>query len=169
VVTQGGGHGGRDIITNESFADFDLRWEWRVARGGNSGLKYLVTEQRPGPIAHEYQLLDDENHPDGKVGPHRQAAAFYDVLPPGPVKTLRRAGEWNDSRILVKSDHVEHWLNGAKVLEYRLGSPELAAAVAKSKFKDVAGFGVKITGHLLLQDHGDEVAFRSIKIQSPPR
>jgi len=127
-----------------------------------------VTEDREGPIAHEYQVLDDARHPDAKVGPHRQAGAFYDVLPPAADKPLRPVGEWNESRVLVRGNHVEHWLNGRKVLEYELGSPELKAAIAKSKFKDVPGFGTKISGHILLQDHGDEVAFRNIKILSAP-
>jgi len=164
----GDSHGGGDIVTTERFSDFDLRFEWRIAPGGNSGLKYFVTEDREGPIAHEYQVLDDAGHPDAKVGTHRQAAAFYDVLPPAADKPLHPVGEWNESRVLVKGHHVEHWLNGRKVVEYELGSPELKAAIAKSKFKDVAGFGTKLPGHILLQDHGDEVAFRNIKITTTP-
>jgi hypothetical protein len=164
----GDSHGGGDIVTVDRFSDFDLRFEWRIAPGGNSGLKYLVTEDRDGPIAHEYQVLDDARHPDAKVGTHRQAAAFYDVLPPAPDKPLRPVGQWNESRVLVKGNHVEHWLNGRKVVEYELGSPELKAAIAKSKFKDVAGFGTKLPGHILLQDHGDEVAFRNLKITTTP-
>jgi hypothetical protein len=163
----GDSHGGGDIVTVDRFSEFDLRFEWRIAKNGNSGLKYFVTEEREGPIAHEYQVLDDAGHPDAKVGTHRQAAAFYDVLPPAAGKPLRPVGEWNASRVLVRGSHVEHWLNGTKVLEYELGSPALKAAIAKSKFKDVAGFGTRIEGHILLQDHGDEVAFRSLKILSP--
>jgi hypothetical protein len=161
--------GSGDIVTTDSFDDFDLRFEWRIAPGGNSGVKYLVDEQRSGPIAHEYQVLDDAGHPDAKVGPHRQSAAFYDVLPPDPAKKkLRPAGEFNVSRVLVRGNHVEHWLNGEKVLEYELGRPELKAAIAKSKFKDVAGFEAKLKGPILLQDHGDEVCYRNIKILAPP-
>jgi 3-keto-disaccharide hydrolase len=164
----GDSQGGGDIVTIARFSDFDLRFDWRIAPGGNSGLKYFVTEDRDGPIAHEYQVLDDARHPDAKVGAHRQAGAFYDVLPPAADKTLRPVGEWNESRVLVKGNHVEHWLNGRRVLEYELGSPELRAAIAKSKFKDVPGFGTKTSGHILLQDHGDEVAFRNIKIMPTP-
>jgi hypothetical protein len=160
--------GGGDIITVDTFDDFDLRLEWRLAPGGNSGIKYLVTEERNGPIAHEFQLLDDERHPDAKNGPHRQCGSFYDVLPPEKDKTVCPIGQWNQSRVLVKGNHVEHWLNGQKILAYELGSPELKAAIAKSKFKDVPGFDQKLRGHILLQDHGDEVWFRSIKILSPP-
>lgn len=165
----GDSHGGGDIVTKDTFADFDLRFEWRIAPGGNSGVKYFVTEERADPIAHEYQVLDDERHPDAKVGPHRQTAAFYDVLPPTRDKPLRPAGDWNQSRILVQGNHVEHWLNGRKVLEYELGSPAVKEAIARSKFKEVAGFGTRIKGHILLQDHGDEVCYRSLKILSPPR
>ncbi|PYQ55509.1 MAG: DUF1080 domain-containing protein [Acidobacteria bacterium] len=160
----GDSHGAGDIVTTDTFSDFDLRWEWRISPGGNSGVKYFVTEQREGPIAHEYQVLDDARHPDAKVGPHRQTAAFYDVLPPAADKPLRPVGEWNLSRVVVAGNHVEHWLNGAKVLAYDLGSPETKAAIAKSKFKDVAGFGTKIPGRILLQDHGDEVSYRNIRI-----
>jgi hypothetical protein len=162
--------GSGDIVTVDTFGDFDLRFEWRITPGGNSGLKYFVTEERSGPIAHEYQVLDDAGHPDAKVGAHRQASAFYDVLPPSAAaKKLAPVGQFNVSRVLVRGSHVEHWLNGAKVLEYELGSPELKAAIAKSKFRDVAGFGTKIQGHVLLQDHGDEVCYRNVKIQAPPR
>jgi hypothetical protein len=160
----GDSHGAGDIVTTDTFSDFDLRWEWRISPGGNSGVKYFVTEEREGPIAHEYQVLDDARHPDAKVGPHRQTAAFYDVLPPAADKPLRPVGEWNLSRVVVSGNHVEHWLNGAKVLAYDLGSPATKAAIAKSKFKDVAGFGTKIRGHILLQDHGDEVSYRNIRI-----
>ena len=160
----GDSRGSGDIVTVERFSTFDLRFEWRIAPGGNSGVKYFVTEEREGPIAHEYQILDDLRHPDAKVGLHRQSAALYDVLPPEKDKPLRPAGEWNQSRILVGGAHVEHWLNGRKVVEYELGSPGLKAAIAKSKFKDVVGFGTRIEGHILLQDHGDEVSYRNIKI-----
>jgi enterochelin esterase-like enzyme len=160
---------GGDLVTTETFSDFDLRWEWRVGVKGNSGIKYFVTEERGKPVAHEYQMLDDVHYPD-EANPLQQTAAFYDVLPPSPAKRLRPTGEWNDSRILVKGDHVEHWLNGQKVLEYELGSKEVIAGIARSKFKDVPGFGTKIKGNILLQDHdGGGVCFRNIKIQSPPR
>ena len=159
---------GGDIITTRQFENFDLSWEWRIAAGANNGLKYLVTEQRPGAPGHEYQLLDDTGHPDGKIGPKRQTASFYDVIPPAADKTLKPVGQWNHSRLLIQGSRVEHWLNGAKVLEYELGSDAVKAAVAASKFKNAAGFGTKIKGHLMLTDHGDECAFRNVKLRELP-
>ena len=162
------GEQGGDIVTEQKFEDFDLRWEWRIAAKGNNGLKYLVTEERPGAPGHEYQMLDDVGHPDGKIGAKRQTASFYDVLPPAADKKLNAPGAWNSSRILMQGQHVEHWLNGAKVLAYELGSEAVKAAVAQSKFKNAAGFGTKIRGHILLTDHGDECWYRNLKIRELP-
>jgi pimeloyl-ACP methyl ester carboxylesterase len=156
---------GGDIITTNKFEDFDLTWEWRVEPGGNNGLKYLVTEQRAGAPGHEYQLIDDKGHADAKIGAKRMTASFYDVLPPAENRSIKPAGEWNSSRILIKGNRVEHWLNGAMVLEYELGSDEVKQAVANSKFKNSAKFGEKIQGHIMLTDHGDEAWFRNIRIR----
>jgi len=142
-----------------------LRFEWIVASGANSGVKYLVTEDRDEPIAHEYQIIDDAKHPDALIGPHRQTAALYDVIAAPASKILHPATQRNEGRILVQGNHVEHWLNGAKVLEYELGSAALKAAKAKSKFKDVAGWEDKLKGHILLQDHGDEIWYQNIRIK----
>ncbi len=165
VLKKIGGERGGDIITDEKFNDFDLTWEWRISPAGNNGIKYLVTEDRPSAPGQEYQMIDDARNPDAKVGPHRATGSFYDVLPPSDDKPLIPVGEWNQSRVLIQGNHVEHWLNGKKVLEYELGSDALKTAVAKSKFKNAPGFGEKIKGHIMLTDHGDECWFRSIKIR----
>lgn len=156
--------GGGDIISERSFQEFDLRWEWKVAPGANSGVKYFILEERGAPIGHEYQLIDDERHADAKVGPHRQTAAFYDVLP-AQRRPTKPAGEWNRSRILVRGTRVEHYLNGSLALRYEMGSAEVVEAIARSKFKKVEGFGKPVAGHILLQDHGDEVWFRNIRLK----
>jgi hypothetical protein len=161
---EGDTKGQRDLITDATYDQFDVRWDWKISQGGNSGLKYFVLEDQPSAIGHEYQMIDDERHADAKIGPHRQTAAFYDVFP-AANRPLKPAGEWNSSEVIVKGNHVEHWLNGKRVLQYELGSPELGAAVAKSKFKDIARFGKPQKGHLLIQDHGDQVWFRNVRLK----
>jgi hypothetical protein len=157
--------GHRDIITADTFADFDLTWQWQVQAGSNSGVKYFVVEGGNAAIGHEYQIIDDGKHPDAKVSTERQTASFYDVKS-ATSRPTKPVGEWNTSRVLVAGNHVEHWLNGTKVLEYELGTPETLAAVKDSKFDKTAGFGTKKPGHILLQDHGDAVCYRNIKIKA---
>lgn len=164
----GGSKGGGEIITDDQFNDFELEWEWRLASAGNSGVKYFVIESRKEALGHEYQMLDDERASGVDKGNRKQlTGSFYAVLAPNhpPIKP---PGEVNSSRVLVKGNHVEHWLNGTKVLEYECGSEVVKAAVAASKFKDKAGFGDKVKGHILLQDHNSEVWFRNVKIRELP-
>ena len=156
--------GGGDIITRGTYEQFDFRFEWKVAKGANSGVKYFIIRER-GSLGHEYQVLDDANHPDGAKGANRQTAAFYDVLDPANDKPVKPVGEFNSSRILVKGNTVKHFLNGKVVLTYKLGSDELKAAIAKSKFKNLKVFGQRLPGHILLQDHGDAVWYRNIRIR----
>ena len=158
--------GTQDLVTRERFGDFDLRWEWRIAPGGNSGVKYFVDEARGKPLGHEYQMLDDDGHPDAKNGADRRTGALYDVIAPAAGAPARPAGEWNESRLLVDAGRVEHWLNGARVVAYALDSAELAAAVSTSKFKDAAWFGHAVESPILLQDHGDAVSYRNMRILS---
>lgn len=155
---------GGDIITKAEFSDYELLWEWRIAPKANNGIKYLVTESRRNAPGHEYQMVDDTTTPE----PKQQTATFYDVLPTQTKIHVKPPGEWNLSRVIIQGNHAEHWLNGEKVLEYELGSPEVKAAVAKSKFKNAAGFGEKIKGHIMLTDHHGETWYRNIKIRDLP-
>jgi hypothetical protein len=160
------GQGGGDILSDGEYDQFELQWEWKLASGGNSGLKYFVLETRKTALGHEYQMLDDALNPDGKVAAGKHVtASFYDVLKPTVSPPTRPMGEINQSRILVRGNHIEHWLNGSKVLEYDCGSPAVQAAVAESKFKNVPGFGNCVKGHILLQDHGSNVWFRDLKLR----
>ena len=157
--------GARDLITTGTYDNFELAFEWKVAPGGNSGLKYFVLEDRDSAIGHEYQIIDDTKHPDAKIGPHRQTAALYDVLP-AANRPLKPAGEFNQSRVVVNGRNVQHWLNGTRVLQYELASPALQAAIDTSKFKGIERFGKPQKGHILIQDHGDRVWYRSIRIKT---
>ena len=156
---------GTELITEKKFNDFELTWEWKLPPAGNNGVKYFVTEDRPRSPGHEYQMLDDNGHPDGKIGPHRRTGAYYDVLAAPDDKPLRAPGEWNSSKIVVRGKSVEHWLIGKKLLAFDLDSPEVKAGLAKSKFKNEPGFGEKITGHIMLTYHSDDCWYRNIKIR----
>jgi hypothetical protein len=159
---------GADIITREQFGDFDLWLEWKVAPGGNSGVMYRITEEydysyKSGP---EMQVLDDAAHRDGLS--RLTAAGSNYALHAAPAGVVKPAGEWNLARILVQGNHVEHWLNGQKVVEYELLSPEWEALVKASKFEQWPNYGRAGQGHIALQDHGDWVAYRNIKIRALP-
>lgn len=156
--------GQRDIISAGTYDRFELSFDFRVADGANSGIKYYVLEDLDSAIGHEYQIIDDERHADAKIGLERQTASFYDVLEPKDRK-LKPAGEWNTGRVLAMGPTVEHWLNGARVLSYELDSPALRKAIQDSKFKDVARFGKLHKGHVLIQDHGNQVWYRNVKIR----
>lgn len=157
--------GGVDIITRDQFSDFELELEWKVGPAGNSGVMYRVTEAdsstyRTGP---EYQILDDAAHQDGKNRLTSAASAYGLYAPPAGV--VKPAGEWNTTRIVARGAHVEHWLNGQKVVEYELWSPDWEEKVRNSKFVEWSGYGRSPRGHIALQDHGDRVEFRAIRIR----
>jgi hypothetical protein len=175
--TGGESAGGGDLITHQQFASFELSLEFRIAEGANSGIKYFVqpdlNQGQGSAIGCEFQILDDQHHPDAAmgVGGNRTLGSLYDLIPaanlsvPGRSKDFRGTGAWNLARVVVRGNHVEHWLNGFKVVEYERNTPMFRALVAYSKYKVWPGFGDWPQGHILLQDHGNEVSFRSIKIR----
>ena len=196
-----------DLLTNREYGDFELRFDWRVSKGGNTGLKYRLqrsvfvdqSKVQKGPggfegllgreisnpksdrtklppaikgfvytVGFEYQLIDDERHPDAKRGPDRRTGALYSMIPPAEGHA-KPAGEWNSSRLVVRGDHVEHWLNGTKVLDGSLKDDRVIAGVNK-RWQDVPAVRDALTnpkpkGYIALQHHGDEVWFRTIRIR----
>lgn len=166
---------GGDIITERHFSDFDLRFEFKPSAGANSGVKYFVdpslNKGTGSAIGLEFQILDDAKHPDAKAGVagNRTAGSLYDLITAKVLDTPRgkeiKINKWNRGRIVVRGGHVEHWLNGYKVIEYDRFSQMFSALVAYSKYKDWENFGQWPAGPILLQDHGDAVAFRSVKIR----
>lgn len=156
--------GGGSIFTDRSYGDFDLRLEWKISPGGNSGVKYRVKEYGGRLLGPEYQVLDDTEHADGNH-PKSSTAALYALIPAGEGKQLHPPGEWNRTRIVARGTKFEHWLNGQKVLEVDTTGDRWKEAVAESKFADVEGFGQNERGRIMLQDHGDEVWYRNIEIR----
>jgi hypothetical protein len=157
-----------DIVTDDEYGSFELRFDWRIAQGGNSGVMFHVVEspkfKEPYLTGPEFQVLDNAGHPDGKNGKDRWAGANYALH--APVQdTTKPVGEWNECRLVVNGPHVEHWMNGVKVVEYDLWSDDWKARVAASKFKQWPDYGMAKSGRIVLQEHGFEVAFRNVKIK----
>ncbi len=159
ILKQGGIRGG-NIMTVKAYENFEFSWDWKMNAKGNNGVKYFIIPQRKAAIGHEYQMIDNSIVKDTISG----NASFYLLVAPKITKP-KAMGEWNRSKIVVKGNHVEHWLNGEKVLEYECGSPELLEQSAKTKFKKWPDFGKKFKGHILLTDHKDPCWFRNIKIR----
>lgn len=181
VLESGGAEAaaGGDIITRDRYSNFELKVDFKITPGANSGIKYFCQPNLDpitgtgakaatgSAIGLEFQILDDERHPDAKLGRdgNRTVGSLYDLIPAASTKRPSPIGEWNTACILSRGKHVEHWLNGQKVLEYERGSPAFRELVAKSKYRNIPGFGEWPDGHILLQDHGNRVSFRNIKIQ----
>ena len=175
VLSSGGEESaaGGDIVTKELYGDFELMLDFKITEGANSGIKYYVdTDINKGPgssIGLEYQILDDARHPDAKLGNHdgsRTVASLYDLIQADVNKPMNAPDEWNTAHIISKDNHVEHWLNGMKVLEYERKSDDYRKLVSESKYAQWPNFGEAEKGHILLQDHGDKVSFKNIKIKS---
>lgn len=161
---------GGDLMTIETYLNFELAFEWKISEGGNSGIKYNVSEEMStggGPshaaLGFEYQVLDNEKHSDN-LNPTHLAASLYDMIT-AENSTLKPVGEYNTGRIILQGNHGEHWLNGVKVVEYDLGSVHFDSLFQKSKYKNHPCFPEKRAGHIVLQDHGDDCWYRNIKIR----
>ena len=175
--------GGGDIITRQRYANFELTADFKITPGANSGIKIFVqpnlspVDKKTGKpaavgsaIGMEFQILDDAKHPDAKLGRDgdRTIGSLYDLMPAPKDKKVLPVGEWNHARILSSGKHVTFWLNGEQTVAFERGSAEFRDAVAKSKFKDIPDFGEWADGHILLQEHGNEVSFRNVKIRELP-
>jgi hypothetical protein len=162
---------GGDIITTSTYSNFELMVDFRITKGANSGIKYFVNPDlnkgQGSAIGCEFQILDDVVHPDAKAGVNgnRTLASLYDLIPANTNKPFNGVGKWNTALIKVNGNHVEHWLNGVKVVEYERNNQMWRALVACSKYKNWPSFGEAASGYILLQDHGDEVHFKNIKIK----
>lgn len=161
---------GGDLISTETFANFEFAFEWLAAPGVNSGVKYLIDEYfapNRAPVSFEYQIQIEEDPAAPRRKPVHSTGALYDMIPP-QAGILRPGGSFNESRIIVQGTHVEHWLNGEKVVEFDRAAPAFRELVAKSKFWKWPGFGLNERGHLGLQDHGAEVWFRRLRVRPLP-
>ncbi len=164
-VQQSGKITGGDLCTMEAYWDFDFLFEWKTGVSGRSGVLYFARSMLgSAPMGNEFQIIDDVHHPDGlKGGPIRRTGALYGVFPPSDKKQLH-ANDWNSGRLLVQGAHVEHWINGEKVLEYELGSPAYIQAVRASALKLPMSYGAKSRSPILLLDKGEDIQFRNLKI-----
>ncbi len=156
--------GAGDIITEKRYHDFELSIDFKITEGANSGIKYFIGEN--GSVGCEFQILDDENHPDAKMGfnGNRRLGSLYDLIP-ADGWAIASKRDWNTARIVVRGNHVEHWLNGVKILEYEKNNDMWDTIVSHSKFAKVKNFAGGDGGHILLQDHNDEVHYRNLKIR----
>jgi len=184
VLSTGNGESqaGGDIITRDTYSNFELTVDFKITTNCNSGIKYFVHPDvnpvtssgaraaKGSAIGYEFQILDDERHPDAKLGRNgdRRLGSLYDLLPASTTKKVNPIGEWNTARIIVRGNRVEHWLNGEKILDYDRTSSEFQKAFAQSKFKNIAEFPTWTDGHILLQEHGSIAYFRNIKIRVLP-
>ncbi len=164
---------GGDIVTLKEYSNFELSVDFKLAEGANSGIKYFVAAQQPVPstprsaFGLEFQILDDEKHPDAKLGKNgnRTISSLYDLIPAINNRPARPIGEWNTAKLISNGNHVEHWLNGVMVLTYERGSDAFKALIAGSKYDNIPGFGLNDKGRILLQDHGNKVYYKNIKIK----
>ncbi len=160
-----------DIITREQYGNFELVVDFKITEGANSGIKYYVVEALSAGgkagIGLEYQVLDDDRHPDAKMGKNgnRTVGSLYDLIAAPADKPIKPVGQWNTARIVAKDMTVEHWLNGKKIVEYKRDDPAFRKLVAESKYKDYPNFGLAEKGPVLLQDHGDKVFYRNVRIR----
>lgn len=158
------GKGGGSLISKQEYSSFELEWEWKVMPGGNNGIKYWVTKVGGKEwLGIEYQMIDDEKHPDGMKGGSHTTASIYDIKEPVKDKAVKPAGEWNKSKIVVQDGKIQHWLNGKLAAEADTKTPEWQAGIAASKFKNKEGFAPG-KGRIMLTEHGDETWFRNIRL-----
>ncbi len=158
-----------DLMTTDTFLNFELSFEWKISPAGNSGIKYNVSEKMSATggsthaLGFEYQIIDDTGYPE-KLEPWQKTAALYALVPPRGARP-KAAGKWNSGRIILKGNHGEHWLNGKKVVDYELGTSRFDSLFQHSKYHIHPHFAEKRYGHIVLQDHSDDVWFRNLKIR----
>jgi hypothetical protein len=160
---------GGDLVSDNQYDNFELTWDWKVDKGSNSGVMYHVIEdpkyKAPYETGPEYQIIDDIGYP-GKLEGWQQAGADYAMTPSNDKKQLKPVGEWNNSRLIYNAGHVEHWLNGEKIVEFQAGTEEWKKKKTEGKWKEFPDYGISATGHIVLQDHGNKAYFKNIKIKA---